>query len=77
VAASRTACLLLNSGDGNDRKRVLMALKRAGCVVVLKRAGLVFLTPDIQSDILSPSRMHVIAFFTDQQSTEEKALRFA
>jgi len=51
--------LLLNSCDGNDAKqrvflgRLLVAPKRAGCVVlVLKREG--FSLADIQSDVLLP-----------------------
>ena len=49
--------LLLNSCDGNDAKHnALVALKRAG-----------FILAHVQSDVLSPSRMHVAAFSIDQQ----------
>jgi len=48
-------------------------------MMVLKIAGLVYHLPGVQSDVLSPSRMHVtsFSFSTDQQSTEENMLRFA
>jgi len=60
--------LLLNSCDRNDAKqrvflgKLLVPLKSDACHV--KRAG--FILADVQSDVLSPSRMHVTAFF-DQQ----------
>ena len=59
--------LLLNSCDGNDAKRcafvgrLLVALKRVGA----SRAS--FISADVQSDVLSPSHMHVTAFSIDQQ----------
>jgi len=42
-------------------KSMLVALKRAGCLLcTLKSAGFSF--TDVQSDVLLPSRMHVITF---------------
>ena len=63
--------LLLNSCDGNDAKqgvflgRLLVALKRTGCVTVaLKRAG--FSLADVQSDVILPSCLRVATFFIHQ-----------
>ena len=64
--------LLLNSCDVNDAKqriflgRLLVTLKRAGCVCVLtlKRAG--FSLADVQSDAILPSCLHVTQFCIDQ-----------
>jgi len=64
--------LLLNNCGGKDTKvtkqrvflgTLLVALKRAGCVV--KSAG--FSLADVQSDVLLPSHMHITAFSIDQQ----------
>jgi len=51
--------LLLNSCDGNDSQR------NSRLLVAQKKTG--FSLADVQSDVLSPSRMHVTAFFIDQQ----------
>ena len=66
--------MLLNSCDGNDAKqrvflvRLLMAVKRGGCVVhvlALKSAG--FSLVDVRSDVPLPSRMQVNALSNDQR----------
>ena len=68
-------CLLSNSCSGNDTKRNGFSsvgswwLSRAGCVrrtvVALKRAS--FSISDVQSDIFSPSHLHITAVSTDPQ----------
>jgi len=50
--------------------RLLVALKRAGCVGVSSKKSQ-FCLPDVQSDVLLLSHMHVTAFSIDQQSTEK------
>ena len=65
---------VLNSCNGKDVKRrvflgrLLVALKRAGCVVCwCWKEQVSFSLADVQSDILLPSCMHTTTFYIDQQ----------
>jgi len=64
--------LLLNSCDGMTRNNVFSSVdcwwrsekSWLFCVLALRRAG--FNLADVQSDVILPSRLHVIAFSIDQ-----------